>query len=110
MINLVKELTSKGYSINGITNYLDENGYSNRRGNRFEVKEVGGYEKPHMTLQEELEALRNDPDTHALLRKLKDQSDERNEILISELTNEEEKYRSRRFGQAEKRAIRVNRL
>ncbi len=42
MINLVKELTSKGYSINGITNYLDENGYSNRRGNRFEVKEVGG--------------------------------------------------------------------
>lgn len=51
--------------------------------------------KGRMTLEEELEALRNDPDAHALLRKLKDQENERTDILISELTNEEEKYHTR---------------
>lgn len=40
VIDLVKDLTTKGFSINGIINYLDENGYSNRCGNRFGVKEI----------------------------------------------------------------------
>lgn len=40
VINVVKDLTRKGYSINGIISYLKENGFSNRRGNRFGVKEI----------------------------------------------------------------------
>lgn len=40
VIGIVKDLTSQGYSISGIIRYLENHGYSNRKGHRFGIKEI----------------------------------------------------------------------